>query len=111
AETAFGMHSGRIHLDPISGTIVRGELDRLEDKLFKTDWKEAKERLGRDPLTHELSRTSAHRRADALVEMARRSATMPKGGKSPMPLFTWVTGNERFAHLSQLASGQVVSPA
>src|SRR5207244_12848081 len=111
AQPLGAMHAGLIPLDPVSGAIVGGELRRLEDKLFKADWKQAKQRLGRDPLAHELGRTSQHRRADALTEMAVRSATTPKGGQRPKPLFTWVTGSCQLAHLSQLGSGQVVSPA
>src|SRR5436190_7412138 len=111
AETFGGMHAGRMLLDPVSGAVVGGELGRLEEQLFQADWKEAKERLGRDPLAHELGRTSQHRRADALVEMATRSATMPKDGQRPRPLFTWVTGSCALAHLSQLEGGQAISPA
>ena len=109
-ETIFGMYSGRMLLDPVSGVIVAGELERLERELFEADWKEAKQRLGRDPLTSELARTPQQRRADALVEMATRSATAPGDGKRPHPLFTVVLGGERFAHLCQLATGQVVAP-
>lgn len=111
AETLEGMHAGRMYLDPVTGAIVGGELRRLEQQLFDADWKEAKDRLGRAPLLHELGRSSRQRRVAALAEMAKRSATMPKDGRAPRPLFTWVTGNERFAHLCQLASGQVISPA
>jgi hypothetical protein len=59
----------------------------------------------------ELGRSSQQRRADALVEMATRSATMPEGGTRPKPLFTLVVGAERFARLCHLATGQVVAPA
>jgi hypothetical protein len=48
--------------------------------------------------------------ADALVEMARRSGTVA-GGRAPKPLFTAVLGSDHFAHLCQLASGQVLPPS
>ena len=42
-----GMWLGQMTLDPISGSIVAGELNRLEHDLFEADCAEAKERLGR----------------------------------------------------------------
>ena len=110
-ETFTGMFSGHMLLDPISGTVVAGELRRLERELFQSDWKQAKQRLGRDPLAGELERTSDQRRADALVEMAIRSATAPADGKRPRPLFTLVLGADKFNHLCQLGNGRVVAPA
>lgn len=109
-QTYSGMWSGSILLDPISGEIVGGELQRLVDELFRADWAAAKERLGRDPLAGELDRSPDQRRADALVEMARRSATAPVDGKSPKPLFHVVLGSDALSHLLQLASGQVLPP-
>ena len=110
-QTIFGMYSGSILLDPISGVIVKGELDRLEQILFAADWAEAKDRLGREPQLHELRRTPDQRRADALVEMAKRSGAMPKGARKPRPLFTVVLGEDRLADLCQLGSGAVVPPS
>ena len=49
-EQSFGgMWLGKITLDPISGAIVGGELERLEQQMFEADWAAAKERLGFDP--------------------------------------------------------------
>ena len=110
-ETFTGTFSGHMLLDPVSGAIVSAELRRLEQQLFETDWKEAKQQVGRYPLPHELARTPDQRRADALVEMAIRSATAPAGGKRPKPLFTLMLGAEKFSHLCQLGTGQVVAPA
>ena len=107
--TLSGMRSGSILLDPVNGEIVGNELERLEQELFEADRAEARERLGRDPLTTEVRRTGDQRRADALVEMAKRSAAMPADAKMPRPLFTVVLGNDAFSHLTQLASGQVLS--
>ena len=106
--TLSGMHSGSMLLDPISGETVSTELGRLEQAMFEADWADAKERLGRDPRVGELARSSDQRRADALVEMARRSATAPADGKAPKPLFQVLLGSDAFSHLLQLASGQVL---
>jgi hypothetical protein len=110
-ETIGGMWSTQGVLDPIGGTIIATELRRLEHKLFEADWAEAKKRLGRDPHLHELARTSDQRRADALQEMATRSACVPANAKRPRTLLTVVVGAERFAKLLQLLSGAVVPPA
>ena len=110
-ETFTGMFSGHMLLDPVSGAVVTAELRRLEQELFETDWKHAKHQLGRDPRPQELGRTPDQRRADAVVEMAIRSATAPAGGKRPKPLFTLLLGAEKFNHLCQLGTGQVVAPA
>ena len=53
-----GMWLGQITLDPISGSIVANELNRLEHDLFEADCAQAKERLGRTARIDELSRTS-----------------------------------------------------
>jgi hypothetical protein len=114
-QTLAGMWSGTMLLDPISGAIVAGELERLEQAMFDADRNDAKTRLGRDPRVGELARSADQRRADALVEMARRSTQTAAGdggvaGRSTKPLFTLVLGNDAFSHLCQLASGQVLSP-
>jgi len=105
-----GSWVGALQLDPLAGAIVNDELRRLYDQLFEADWNEAKERLGRDPQVGELGRTPDRRRADALVEMAKRSAARPPGS-STKPLFTLVLGSDQLRHLCQLANGQVLSPA
>jgi len=87
SESFDGMWLGRMVLDPVSGTIVDNELERLAQLLFEADWAEATERLGRTPLLCELRRTPSHRRADALVMMARRSDSRPEGTRKPGPLF------------------------
>jgi hypothetical protein len=97
--------------DPIDGTIVNDELSRLEKELFDADWTDARHRLGREPTVVDLPRTPAQRRADALVEMAIRSATAPADGRRPEPLFTVVVGWETFnGRICQLANGTVVAP-
>lgn len=111
-ESYGGMWLGAMTLDPVSGQIVESELSRLERALFEADWAQAKTRLGRKPLVSDLGRTGAQRRADALVEMATRSATAPADGRRPRPLFTALVGYETLhGRICQLASGRVISPA
>ncbi len=107
-----GMYLGKITLDPVSGSIVANELHRIERELFKSDWARARDELGRQPTVADLWRTPAQRRADALVEMATRSAVVgPDGVRPPAPLFTvlvdWPTLAGRVCELSE---GIVVSP-
>ncbi len=103
-----GVWLGQMTLDPVSGAIVGGELDRLEQLFFEAEWAEARERLGREPLLSELSRTPGQRRADALVEMATRSKAS-NGGRRPAPLFTVLVDYESLhGRLSQLEDGTVL---
>jgi Domain of unknown function (DUF222) len=96
-------------LAPVGGETVANELRRLEQQLFDADWAKAKTVLGRDPLANELERTSAQRRADALVEMAARSAGSHTQAK---PLFTVLLGPDVLGSLCELeTSGRVVSPS
>ena len=62
-------------LTPIARSIIDKELRRLEQQLFKDDWAEAVDRLGKGNVAKDdLARTPAQRRHDALVWMAMRSA-------------------------------------
>ena len=83
-----GMWLGKITLDPISGSIVGAELERLERAMFEAEWAAARADLGRDPTVADLVRTPGQRRADALVEMATRSRIAPGDGRRPTPLFS-----------------------
>ncbi|MGQ0433944.1 MAG: DUF222 domain-containing protein [Microthrixaceae bacterium] len=106
-----GMWFGRLTLDPVSGDIVHITLAMIERELFDTDWAQAKERLGRDPLIVDLARTPAQRRADALVEMATRARTAPADGKRPRPLFTVLVDYETFAGpLLELFNRTTITP-
>ncbi len=97
--------------DPINGAIIANELKRIEKALFESDWAEAKARVGDGVRVGDLARTPAQRRADALVEMATRSAGATAGARRPEPLFSVFVGYETFAGmLCQLADGTVVSP-
>lgn len=61
-------------LDRDGFDVWQAELERLMDRFLEEDRAEARDRLGRAPLHGELRRTTRQRRADAMVEMARRSA-------------------------------------
>jgi hypothetical protein len=99
-------------LDPINGAIVAKALTAIEQELFAADWAEAKAREGEHVRISHLARTPAQRRADALVEMARRSMALPAGSRLPEPLFSVLVGYETFAgRVCELASGAVVAPA
>jgi Domain of unknown function (DUF222) len=107
-----GMWLGQMTLDPISGSIVAGELNRLEHDLFEADCAEAKERLGRTARLDELPRTSGQRRADALVEMAARSRTAPAEGIRPAPLFSVFVGYETLhGRICELENATVLAPS
>lgn len=85
-------------LDPIGGSIVADELTRIERELYLAD-----KRAG-------VTRTASQRRAAALVEMAKRSATAPAGGRRPKPLFTVLVGDDTLSQLCELANGTVITP-
>jgi len=111
SETIEGMYLGAMTLDPVSGSIVAEELRRRERQLFEEDWREAAEQLGRAPRAHELGRTAAQRRADAMVEMAKRSAAMAPDARLPEPLITFVVDYETlYGHICRIEGGPVVSP-
>ncbi|HEV2759171.1 MAG TPA: HNH endonuclease signature motif containing protein, partial [Acidimicrobiales bacterium] len=59
----------------------------------------------------DLTRTARQRRADALVELARRAMATPAGSRLPEPLFSVLVGYETFAgRTCELAGGTVVAP-
>ena len=60
-------------LDPLGGTEFLDEFHRIEQELFEADWAEARSRVGDRATQRDLRRTAKQRRADAFVEMARRS--------------------------------------
>jgi len=99
-----GMH------DPVNGTIVLNELARLEKALFEQDWAQLRTERGEKATAAELPRTAAQRRADALVEMARRSAVVDSHAIPARPLFTVLVGYRAFSKTCELADGTVVSP-
>lgn len=98
-------------LDPISGEIVANTLKAIEREQFRSDWAEAKAVHGDETSVRHLRRTPAQRRADALVEMARRACSAGPGAATPRPLFTVLVGYETLAgRVCELAGGTVVTP-
>jgi hypothetical protein len=111
SRTFGGAWVGDVLLDPIGGSVVYDTLHAIEKELFEADWAAARGRLGREPAVHELGRTAAQRRADALVEMATRARTAPRDGRRPAPLFSVLVGYETLAgRVCELAGGTVVTP-
>jgi hypothetical protein len=111
ARSFEGMWLGQMTLDPLSGAIVAGELERLEQALFEADWAEAASRLDQDPTPGDLARSPRQRRADALVEMATRSRTAPADGRRPGPLFSVLVDYPTLkGPVCELADGTVLNP-
>jgi hypothetical protein len=98
-------------LDPVRGAVFALGLKRIERELFDADWAEAKLIHGEHTRIDHLERTPAQRRADALVEMAKRAQTAPADGKQPRPLFVAHVGYENSARrMCELNNGTVVAP-
>ena len=111
SESFAGMWFGSMVFDPVSGTIVAHELERLCELLFEQDWAEATERLGRTPLTDDLRRTPNQRRADAMVMMALRSASRPKGAAKPGATFyVHMDWDTVYGGISELEGGPPLPP-
>lgn len=98
-------------LDVIGGTEVATALGRIEQELFEADLKAARERLGDAATVADLDRTPKQRRADALVEMARRAMAAPPGARLPEPLVTVVVGVETLkGRVCEMFNRTVVTP-
>jgi hypothetical protein len=97
-------------LDPMGGATFQAELDRLEQQLYEADWADARQRLGAAATVADLARSAPQRRADALVEMARRSAARPADAKEPRYLLSVLMGPGSLQHLCELSDGTVVTP-
>ena len=111
SRTFRGAWVGELLLDPVAGTIVYDTLHSIEKELFEADWAAARDRLGREPTIYDLERTSAQRRADALVEMATRARTAPRDGRRPAPLFSVLVGYETLTgRVCELAGGTALAP-
>lgn len=97
---------GLVHLDGIldavGGHEWLAELQRIESVLYAHD--RADERAAG------CIRTACQRRADALVEMARRSAALTEPGKPARIALTVVVGLNTVEHLCELADGTPISP-
>lgn len=80
--------TGRVDatLEPIGFAAFDTVLRSITKELFEADWKAGVAEHGDGVTLDQLGRTPAQRRADALVEMARRAATAPADGLRPLPL-------------------------
>lgn len=87
-------------LDPVNGTIVTNELDRLARELLATDRASG------------ITRSASQRRAAALVTMATRSASIenPTAPGTARPLVTILVGDDTARHLCELSTGTVITP-
>src|SRR5260221_6595017 len=79
--------------------------------LFEADWAEARERFGPNATSEQLRRTPPQRRADALVEMAPRSAAMPDGPRFTPPLLTILASYGAYSKICELGDGTAIFPA
>lgn len=92
-------------LDAIGGTEFLAELHRLEETMFEGDWAEARARVGDGACASDLWRTAPQRRADAFVEMARRSATVDTPGRPPKWVLNVMMGYATFCAEAAAATG------
>jgi hypothetical protein len=101
-------------LDPTGGEELAEALRRVEHELFKQDWDAAKQVHGDETRVEHLARTPVQRRADALVELARRAMAAPPGSRLPRPLVSVLVGYETLSgpvremfNRTVLSAGQV----
>jgi hypothetical protein len=97
-------------LPAVDGSIFARELDRLERLLHDGEKAAKREALGREPLEHELERTPAQRRADALVLMAERSAVRPDQARRGRVVLVVHVGHAGFERICRLTNGIEVRP-
>ena len=86
SEVLDGMGKIDALLDPVGFATVDTVLRKIEKELFEADWAEGVAEYGKANMSADkLRRTSAQRRADALVEMATRASSTPEGSRRPEP--------------------------
>jgi len=110
SETWRGMWVLDGQLDAVGGTELATALRRIDKELFEADWAAAKAIHGDKTCVDHLTRIPAQRRADALVELARRAMAAPENRKDPRPLFVVHLGDDSLKRLCELASGTVIAP-
>jgi hypothetical protein len=105
--------TGRLEgrLAPLPMAELTAELSRIEQHLFNADWKEARARLGDKATVDDLIRTPAQRSADALVEMARRSAACDLTGAAPAARFVVNVHTDQTTLLETIARLAGIDPA
>ncbi len=75
-------------LGTADGAIVANQLQHIYDQLWEADWVRARAEHGDQATEADLGRTIGQRRADALVEMAKRSSAYRTGDQIARPLIT-----------------------
>ena len=93
--TLDGLGELRGTLDPIGFEAFEEVLHRIEQELFRQDWKRLVDEHGL-AATKAMMPPRSQRRARALVEMAHRAATAPKDGKRPLPIVVIHTDVDTF---------------
>jgi hypothetical protein len=84
---------------------LHGDLDRVGGAEFMTALQRLVDEIGSESAR---PRTVGQRRADALVEMARRAMAMPAGARKPRPLVSVVVGHASFVELCELGTGVMI---
>jgi hypothetical protein len=109
---AGGVH-GAFYLPALEGTIVKDELDRLVDEEYQIDLAKTTLEWGDDAAAH-LPRTATQRKADAVIAMASRSASLRHGhdGTERLPLFTVLVGYETLTErVCETEDGTMIHPS
>ena len=83
----------------LEGSIIQGEVERLEHQLFEDDLAKARAEHGDDVPLDRLPRDAQQRRFDALALMATRSRSLPDDVPLARPLVTVVIDHPRFKDL------------
>ncbi|NLD76086.1 MAG: DUF222 domain-containing protein, partial [Acidimicrobiales bacterium] len=97
-------------LPTADGLIVQTQWQHIYDELFEADWAEARKIHGDDTCISHLSRTVAQRRADALVEMARRASAYGADSTAARPLVTvMVHAEDLMGPIRETFNGTVLS--
>jgi hypothetical protein len=105
--------SGLLHgtLTPVARVALQTALGGIEAELWNADLADAKAEHGPDARAAQITRTAAQRRHDALVELAHRACTTPKGGKRPRPLISVLADYPTLAgRVCELGDQTVITP-
>src|SRR6185503_9918932 len=81
--------------DAVDGEIFDTALGRLYMELLEAEWAQIRAEHGDDATSDHLPRTNQQRRADALVEMAKRAMAVAPGARLPRPLITVLVDYEQ----------------
>lgn len=85
-------------LDDIAGAEFNEIFAYYIDAEFRTDWRQAVDRLGDGNVAMaDLRRTEPQRRADALLAMARAAAAAPADSKRPVPTVNLLMDTDTYA--------------